>query len=120
MLRCGDSPHMPARPPQTDKAAEMIERLLLPSDDTLAEHKRLQLRELASLNGTLKDEVGPSRGGHRGPAGKRVPTGWLAGWHQAPAIACESMQTNAGWHPLWGTAGGEEPGGRGGAGLAQR
>ena len=48
---------------QVDKAAEMIERLLMPSDDVLAEHKRLQLRELAALNGTLKDELvglGPS------------------------------------------------------------
>ncbi len=44
-------------PPQVDKAVDMIERLLEPNDDTLNEHKRLQLRELAALNGTLKDEV---------------------------------------------------------------
>ncbi|GLI63119.1 hypothetical protein VaNZ11_006024 [Volvox africanus] len=45
------------RQDDVDKAVEMIERLLEPNDDTLNEHKRLQLRELAALNGTLKDEV---------------------------------------------------------------
>lgn len=35
----------------------MVEALLRPDDDSaLTEHKRLQLRELAALNGTLKDE----------------------------------------------------------------
>lgn len=42
---------------EVDKASKMIERLLEPMDETLNEHKRLQLRELAALNGTLKDEV---------------------------------------------------------------
>lgn len=39
-----------------DRAAEMIEDLLQPQDETRLEHKRMQLRELAALNGTLKDE----------------------------------------------------------------
>jgi hypothetical protein len=39
-----------------DRAAEMIEDLLQPQDETRMEHKRMQLRELAALNGTLKDE----------------------------------------------------------------
>lgn len=39
-----------------DKAAEMIEDLLQPNDESFNEHKRLQLRELAALNGTLKPE----------------------------------------------------------------
>ena len=39
-----------------DAAAQMIEDLLQPQDETRNEHKRLQLRELAQLNGTLKDE----------------------------------------------------------------
>lgn len=39
-----------------DKAAEMIEQLLVPTDEARNEHKRLQLRELAALNGTLKDD----------------------------------------------------------------
>jgi hypothetical protein len=39
-----------------DNAALMIEDLLQPQDETRNEHKRLQLRELAALNGTLKDE----------------------------------------------------------------
>jgi splicing factor 1 len=34
----------------------MIERLLRVDDDEMNEHKKLQLRELAALNGTLKDE----------------------------------------------------------------
>lgn len=34
----------------------MIERLLQPLDEEMNEHKKLQLRELAALNGTLKDE----------------------------------------------------------------
>ncbi|KAG2483464.1 hypothetical protein HYH03_017647 [Edaphochlamys debaryana] len=38
-----------------DKAAALIEKLLQPQDETLNEHKRLQLRELAALNGTLRD-----------------------------------------------------------------
>ena len=41
---------------QVDKAAVMINELLEQSDDIRNEHKRLQLRELAALNGTLKDE----------------------------------------------------------------
>ena len=41
---------------QADKAAEMIEDLLVPTDEARNEHKRLQLRELAALNGTLKDD----------------------------------------------------------------
>lgn len=33
----------------------MIEKLCTPSDDDHNEHKKLQLRELAALNGTLKE-----------------------------------------------------------------
>ncbi|KAL8161742.1 hypothetical protein V2J09_013231 [Rumex salicifolius] len=39
-----------------DGAAEMIEKLLQPVDEVLNEHKRQQLRELATLNGTIRDE----------------------------------------------------------------
>lgn len=38
-----------------DKASYELERLLEPMDESMNEHKRLQLRELAALNGTLKD-----------------------------------------------------------------
>ncbi|KAL4439650.1 hypothetical protein ABPG75_002651 [Micractinium tetrahymenae] len=41
---------------QVDAAAAMVERLLQPLDEEMNEHKKLQLRELAALNGTLKDE----------------------------------------------------------------
>ena len=39
-----------------DGAANMIEKLLTPVDEVLNEHKRQQLRELAALNGTIRDE----------------------------------------------------------------
>ncbi|ESQ56203.1 hypothetical protein EUTSA_v10024523mg [Eutrema salsugineum] len=39
-----------------DAAAGMIEKLLQPVDEVLNEHKRQQLRELATLNGTVRDE----------------------------------------------------------------
>ncbi|KAI8467431.1 MAG: hypothetical protein J3K34DRAFT_386945 [Monoraphidium minutum] len=42
--------------PDVDRASAMIERMCTPMDDAHNEHKRLQLRELAALNGTLKDE----------------------------------------------------------------
>lgn len=51
-----------------EKAAKMIEALLVPQDDALNEHKQKQLRELALINGTLReDEFCPVCGerGHR-------------------------------------------------------
>eukprot|EP01039_Chlorochromonas_danica_P000512 gene512-551_t len=51
-----------------EKAAKMIEILLRPVDDSLNEHKQRQLRELALINGTLReDEFCPVCGekGHR-------------------------------------------------------
>ncbi|GMH29677.1 hypothetical protein Nepgr_031520 [Nepenthes gracilis] len=39
-----------------DEAAGMVEKLLQPVDEVLNEHKRQQLRELAALNGTIRDE----------------------------------------------------------------
>ncbi|KAF2310498.1 hypothetical protein GH714_013035 [Hevea brasiliensis] len=39
-----------------DSAAGMVEKLLQPVDEVLNEHKRQQLRELAALNGTIRDE----------------------------------------------------------------
>eukprot|EP00854_Cymbomonas_tetramitiformis_P009291 gene9291-11007_t len=42
--------------PDVDAAAEMVEQLLRPVDEDKNEHKRAQLRELASINGTLRDE----------------------------------------------------------------
>ncbi|KAJ9524255.1 hypothetical protein QJQ45_008425 [Haematococcus lacustris] len=40
---------------QLDRACAMVQKLLQPLDETMNEHKKLQLRELASLNGTLRD-----------------------------------------------------------------
>ncbi|XVE56406.1 hypothetical protein DITRI_Ditri04bG0006300 [Diplodiscus trichospermus] len=39
-----------------DAAAAMVEKLLQPVDEVLNEHKRQQLKELAALNGTIRDE----------------------------------------------------------------
>lgn len=39
---------------QVDTAADMIADLMQPEDEARNEHKRMQLRELAALNGTLK------------------------------------------------------------------
>ena len=41
------------RQEDVDRAAAMIEMLLRPQDEEQMEHKRIQLRELAALNGTL-------------------------------------------------------------------
>ncbi|KAK2975807.1 hypothetical protein RJ640_022824 [Escallonia rubra] len=39
-----------------EAAAGMVEKLLQPVDEDINEHKRQQLRELAALNGTIRDE----------------------------------------------------------------
>jgi len=39
-----------------DKARGMIEKLLIPVDEDMNEHKRAQLKELALMNGTWRDE----------------------------------------------------------------
>ncbi|XP_017235908.1 splicing factor-like protein 1 isoform X1 [Daucus carota subsp. sativus] len=39
-----------------DAAAGMVEKLLRPVDEGLNEHKRQQLKELAALNGTIRDD----------------------------------------------------------------
>ena len=38
-----------------DRACEMIEKLLIPVDENMNEHKREQLRQLAIMNGTLRE-----------------------------------------------------------------
>ncbi|KDD72497.1 hypothetical protein H632_c3271p0, partial [Helicosporidium sp. ATCC 50920] len=43
------------RQEDVDAAAAMVSRLLEPLDEEMNEHKRLQLRELARINGTLKE-----------------------------------------------------------------
>jgi splicing factor 1 len=40
-----------------DRAAAMVEKLCQPMDEEMNEHKKLQLRELALINGTLKEET---------------------------------------------------------------
>ncbi|RMZ56502.1 hypothetical protein APUTEX25_001349 [Auxenochlorella protothecoides] len=43
------------RQEDVDAARRLVERLLKPLDEEMNEHKRIQLRELAAMNGTLKD-----------------------------------------------------------------
>lgn len=43
-------------PDALETAAGMVEKLLMPVDEGLNEHKRAQLRELAALNGTIRDD----------------------------------------------------------------
>jgi splicing factor 1 len=43
--------------PQLEKAAKMIQDLLVPMEEGKNEHKRQQLRELAEINGTLRDRM---------------------------------------------------------------
>lgn len=42
---------------QLDKASKIINELLVPVDEGQNEHKRQQLRELAEINGTLRDRM---------------------------------------------------------------
>ena len=44
------------RQEDVDQAAVMVERLLRPMDEEMNQHKQKQLRELALINGTLKEE----------------------------------------------------------------
>eukprot|EP00894_Picocystis_sp_ML_P002826 jgi/Pico_ML_1/53343/g3906.t1 len=39
-----------------DKAEDLVKKLLKPVDDSSNDHKRAQLRELAAMNGTLRDD----------------------------------------------------------------
>jgi len=42
---------------KVDSAAVMVEKLMVPVDDATNEHKTKQLRELALINGTLRDDI---------------------------------------------------------------
>ena len=42
---------------RVDSAASMVEKLMVPVDDATNEHKSKQLRELALINGTLRDDI---------------------------------------------------------------
>ena len=42
---------------KVDSAASMVEKLMVPVDDATNEHKSKQLRELALINGTLRDDI---------------------------------------------------------------
>jgi splicing factor 1 len=54
------------RQEDVDRACAMVEKLLIPVEEGLNEHKALQLRELAMYNGTLREEVVCRMCGDRG------------------------------------------------------
>ncbi|GLT72098.1 hypothetical protein SLA2020_440580 [Shorea laevis] len=56
-----------------EAAAGMVEKLLQPVDEVLNEHKRQQLRELAALNGTIRDEEYCRLCGEPGPSPVCLP-----------------------------------------------
>lgn len=81
-------------PRQVDAAAAMLEDLLQPEDEARNEHKRMQLRELAALNGTLKVHFCPLFFwvALLAPAAtKMVPGAFCAGCGQT--VGCGSQQT---------------------------
>jgi splicing factor 1 len=51
---------------QVDKAAKMVMELLVPVEDEKNEHKQKQLRELALINGTLREDEFCTVCGERG------------------------------------------------------
>ena len=62
------------RQEDVDAGAAMVEKLLQPMDEEMNEHKQKQLRELALINGTLKDEEYCYLCGETGePRGRGVP-----------------------------------------------
>lgn len=72
----------------------MIEDLLQPNDESFNEHKRLQLRELAALNGTLKPEDVRISPVHLVSTRVRAVTvsGSASNTHAAPRTACICSQ----------------------------
>ncbi|BAH92637.1 Os04g0385700 [Oryza sativa Japonica Group] len=56
-----------------DAAAGMVEKLLTPVDEVLNEHKRQQLRELAALNATIRDDECCRNCGEPGHRHVRLP-----------------------------------------------
>jgi splicing factor 1 len=79
-----------------DKASEMVKQLLVPCDEEKNEHKARQLRELASINGTLRDEVRCRLCGESGHRIYQCPQRTGAAW--APAnVRCEHCMSRS--HP---------------------
>lgn len=76
----GRSPTHP-RAPAHPQAAALVERLCRPTDDTLDEHRKMQLRELATLNGGWAGWVPgwPGGGGLTLGLGLGLPAGVVAG-----------------------------------------
>lgn len=77
------------------QAADMVERLLVPVDEAMNEHKRLQLRELASLNGKC---IGTGRGlqGVNAPEGEGVAACRSSGGSRLGCAVCRSFTARKG------------------------
>jgi len=57
-----------------EKAGEIVAKLLQPMDDEMNDHKQKQLRELALINGTLREEEYCHICGEKGHRGFECPT----------------------------------------------
>lgn len=77
---------------QVDRASAMIEKLCTPSDDDHNEHKKLQLRELAALNGTLKEVTECYLCGMEGHTPEMCPN----------KVSVRGCCSSSGWCGLWG------------------
>lgn len=64
----------------------MIEELLVPTDEARNEHKRLQLMELAAMNGTLKDDQHCYLCGNNGHRQFECPTRQEEEIYKLPAV----------------------------------
>ena len=73
---------------RADSTAAIIEKLLIPIDEALNEHKSKQLRELALINGTLRDDVTCRVCGARGHKLYECPERQGAAWKPAD-VRCD-------------------------------
>ena len=73
---------------KVDSAAAMVEKLMVPVDDATNEHKSKQLRELALINGTLRDDIVCRVCGQRGHKLFECPERTGAAWKPAE-VKCE-------------------------------
>ena len=73
---------------RVDSTAAIVEKLLIPIDEALNEHKSKQLRELALINGTLRDDVVCRVCGQRGHKLFECPERVGAAWKPAD-VRCD-------------------------------
>jgi hypothetical protein len=78
-----------------DKAARMVEKLLIPVEEGKNEHKRQQLRKLAEFNGTLRDNMWGKRDLERNFDGPQVSCAFC-GDYSHPSRDCPVRKDGGG------------------------